>query len=71
MRLDDGQIEVIDDRVAEILRRMTPAERIRLGLDCARFVRQIMAGGIRAQHPDFTEEQVAAEIARRWLSGTD
>ena len=29
-RLDRGQIEVVDDIVAEILRRKTPAERIRI-----------------------------------------
>lgn len=31
--LDRGQIEVIDDVMAEILRRKTPAERIRIAFD--------------------------------------
>ncbi len=29
MRLDDGQIEVVDDRVAEILRTKTGQERLK------------------------------------------
>jgi hypothetical protein len=28
MRLDRGQIEVLDEAMAEVLRRKTPAERI-------------------------------------------
>lgn len=32
MRLDEGQIEVVDDATAEVLRRKTPAERIRIGV---------------------------------------
>lgn len=31
MRLDNGQIEVVDDAMAEMLRHKTPAERIRIG----------------------------------------
>lgn len=31
LRLDKGQIEVVDDAMAEVLRRKTPAERISIG----------------------------------------
>jgi hypothetical protein len=31
LRLDRGQIEVVDDAMAEVLRRKTAAERIRIG----------------------------------------
>lgn len=34
MRLDRGQIEVVDDMVAEILSRKTYAERIKIGVTC-------------------------------------
>jgi len=33
MRLDAGQIEVIDDIMAEVLRHKTPAERLRIGFN--------------------------------------
>ena len=33
MRLDRGQIEVVDEKVAEVLRLKTPAERIKIGFD--------------------------------------
>jgi hypothetical protein len=33
MRLDKGQIEVVDDVMAGILRNKTPAERIHIGFE--------------------------------------
>ena len=33
MRLDAGQIEVVDDIMAEVLRHKTPAERLRIGFN--------------------------------------
>mgnify|MGYP003416368647 FL=1 len=33
MRLDKGQIEVVDDAMAEVLRHKTPAERIHIGFN--------------------------------------
>ncbi len=69
-RLDDGQIEVLDPRVAEALRAMTPARRIALGLEANRTARLLIAGHLRTLHSDWSEEQVTAEIARRMLRGT-
>jgi len=31
LRFDKGQIDVVDDAMTEVLRRKTPAERIRIG----------------------------------------
>jgi len=67
-RLDDGQIEVVDDRVAEALRARTPAERIALALDCNETVRLVIAGYLRSRHPDWRDEQIRGEVARR-MSG--
>ena len=33
MRLDSGQIEVVDDAMAEVLRRKEPWERIAIGFN--------------------------------------
>jgi len=68
-RLDDGQIEVVDEAVAEILRRKTPAERLAMVFNCNRTMRLLIAGGACNQHPDWTDEQVKAEVARRMLHG--
>ena len=67
-RLDDGQIEVVDDRVAEALRAKTPAERVSMALDCNETARLVIAGYLRSRHPDWRDGQVRAEVARR-MSG--
>jgi hypothetical protein len=68
--IDPKRIEVVDDAVAEILRRKTPAERIALGFAANRTVRLVVEGGIRSNHPDWDDERVRAEVARRMLNGT-
>ncbi len=70
-RLDDGQIEILDARVVEALRAMTPVRRIALGLEANRTARLVIAGHLRTLHSDWSEDQVAAEIARRMLRGTN
>ncbi len=67
-RLDAGQIEVVDEAVAEILRRKTPAQRLAMGFAANRTARRIMEGGLKSQHPDWNDLRVRAEIARR-MSG--
>lgn len=69
-RLDEGQIEVVDDNVAAVLRRKTPAERIQMALAANRMVRLRIAGHLQTIHPDWSQEEIQAEIARRMRLGT-
>lgn len=71
MRIDAHHIELVDDRVAAALRSKTPAERLAMCFDAEKLVRLLMAAGIRYQHPDWDEEQVQWEVARRFLCGSD
>ncbi len=66
-RLDAGQIEVVDEAVAAILRTKTPAQRLAMGFAANRTARMLIAGGIRRDHPDWTAAQVKAEVARRMM----
>lgn len=68
-RLDPGQIEVIDDAMADVLRAKQPWERVAMMSQANRTVRHLLAGGIRARHPDWSAEQVKREVARRMLGG--
>jgi hypothetical protein len=70
-RLDPGQIEVVDDAVAEILRRKTPSERVGMALEANRLVRLRIKGHLQTLHPDWDADRIQAEIARRMLLGTD
>ncbi len=64
-RLDPGQIEVVDDAVAEILRHQTPAQRVEGIFRCGRRVRNAIEGQLRHSHPDWNERQLADEVVRR------
>ncbi|MSQ97096.1 MAG: hypothetical protein EXR98_21435 [Gemmataceae bacterium] len=70
-RLDPGQIEVVDEAVAAILRQKTPAERIAIACDAHRTARAMLAAQIRSQHADWTDDEVQREVARRLTRGTD
>lgn len=64
-RPDPKRIEVVDDKVAEILRGKTTAERGEMIAGMWRMARSIVEGGVRGQHPDWGPEAVKAEVCRR------
>jgi len=70
LRLDRGQIEVVDDRVAEILRKKTGQERLEMVWDSWDFFCQWIEAYLKNIHPEWTQEQIQKEIARRVMYGT-
>jgi hypothetical protein len=69
MRLDPGQIEVVDDIVAEILRRKTPAERIQIACDLWASVHRMLTTHLRKTHPEWNSRKIEQEVARRLSHG--
>jgi len=69
MRLDPGQIEVVDDTVAEILRRKTPAERIQIACDLWASVQRMLITHLRKTHPEWNSKKVEQEVAKRLSHG--
>ena len=69
LRLDDGQIEVVDDAVAEILRCKTPAERIRIGFNMWTSAHDMLLTQIRRTYPEWDAEKIEHEVARRLSHG--
>ena len=69
LRLDRGQIEVVDDIVAEILRRKTPSERIQIACDLWVSVHRMLTTYLRKTHPEWNSEKVEKEVARRLSHG--
>jgi hypothetical protein len=63
------RVEVLDDDMARVLRSKTGAERLQIASDMFSSVRRMMASHLRAQHPDWTEEQVQREVSRRISHG--
>lgn len=69
LRMDPGQIEVVDDTMAEILRRKTPAERIRIGFALWTSARNMLMTHLKKTHPDWDNGRVEKEVAKRLSHG--
>lgn len=67
--LDPSRIEVLDDAVAEILRRMTCEERLAIAGKMWLSARNAIEYMLRSDHPDWDDEQIRREITRRMLRG--
>jgi hypothetical protein len=68
-RLDAGQIEVVDEEVAQVLRKKTPTERIGMVLAANRTMRLVIEGSLRTRHSDWKDDQIKKEVARRMSGG--
>ena len=69
-RLDPGQIEVVDDAIAEILRGKSVTERVAMILEANELMRKLIEGPLRAGHPQWSADRINREVARRMLGDT-
>jgi hypothetical protein len=60
-------IEVIDDHMAEVLRKMTPAQRLASANGMWLYARRRIIAQIRGEHSEWNEAAIAAEASRRLL----
>jgi hypothetical protein len=70
IRLDFGQIEVLDDAMAAVLRQKNPAERINIGFAIWTSAHNMLTSHIKTTHPTWDRKQVEREVARRLLHGS-
>ena len=61
--------EVVDDTMADLLRSKTPAERIRIGFDLWTSTRNMLLVHLRKTHPEWSDEKIKQEAARRLSHG--
>lgn len=62
-------IEIVDDQTVEVLRQRGAAGRLEMGFDLWRSAREIITAILASQHPAWSEDEVAAEVARRLSHG--
>ena len=70
MCLDSRQVEVVDDRVAEVLSAKTPAERLRIGFNMWISARRMLLTHIGHTHPEWSQKEVNDEVVGRLLHGS-
>jgi hypothetical protein len=68
-RIDPSRIEVVDAETARILRGKTGAERLAMANAMFVSARNMLLSHLAAEHPDWSEEQVTREAARRISHG--
>lgn len=62
-------IEVVDDWTAGVMRRRTPAERLEIAFGLWTSTHLIITSMLKRLHPEWTDDQLAAEVARRLSHG--
>ncbi len=65
------RIEVVDRVMASVFREKTVAQKIAIVGQAHRTAKRLIAAGVRSEHREWSDEQIAAEVARRLLGGTD
>jgi GMP synthase-like glutamine amidotransferase len=60
--------EQADQIQQDILRRMAPAERLRLACEMSDLARELCRARICQEHPEWTAEQVMRELVRSAFS---
>ncbi len=63
------KIEIIDHDMADVLRQKTGAERLAIADRLWRFARETITTAVRAQHSEWSDEQVNREVVRRLSHG--
>ena len=69
MASNPSKWEMVDDAMAAILRRKTPAQRLAMVFDMADFVRTMIATNMAVEHPDWDPGRVQRETVRRVSHG--
>lgn len=67
---DPSRIEVLDEAMVEVLKGKTVTQRVEMVFAANRTMRMMIAAHLRADHPDWSDEQIQAEVAGRFNRGT-
>ncbi|MCL2646833.1 MAG: hypothetical protein FWD61_07480 [Phycisphaerales bacterium] len=55
----------VDEKLLSLLRQKSPAERTILASNMFTSAREMLRGFLKQQHPDWTHDQIQAELRRR------
>jgi hypothetical protein len=64
---DQLRIECMEDEIVAVLKSKSPAECVAMIGEANETARVLVAAGVRHLHPDWTDAEVQAEVARRML----
>lgn len=61
--------DIVDDAMAGVLREKTERERLEIAFGMWRFARNMMEKALRAEYPDWSNEQIQRQVAKRMSHG--
>ena len=64
-----SHIREAEELQAARIRKMTPGRRLEIARDLYETAWNIKKAGLRAQHPDWSEQQIDAKLRRVFLTG--
>jgi hypothetical protein len=64
------RVEMVDDAIADILRRKSIAEKLRMVAGGWTLLRAMHASQVRRAHPDWDERRVRTETSHRMSNGS-
>ena len=64
-----ARIETLDDRMAEVLRAKTGAERLHIADEMYAWARHMLLSHLRTEHPDWNKARIQREAVRRLSHG--
>ena len=68
-RLDPRNVEIVDTAVARILRSKSGAERLEMAFEMYESVWDMLSNKLSTDHPEWTEDDVRAEVVKRLSHG--
>lgn len=68
-KLDGKQIEAVDTKMAEILKKKTPAERLEIAFGLWRSTAKFLFFCVKSLHPDWDRKRIEREVVRRLSRG--
>ena len=69
MAIRTPHVEVIDDEMVDVLRRKTGAERLRIASGMYASARRMLMSHLHAENPEWRQDQIIREAARRLSHG--
>jgi len=63
------RVELLDEAIVQVLRRKTTVERVAMIFEANRTMRLRLEGHLRSCHPDWDDQAIMQEIARRMSRG--
>ncbi|MEX2316388.1 MAG: hypothetical protein WD669_04490 [Pirellulales bacterium] len=68
--IDPRNIEVVDDQMAAVFRAKSPAERLAIAHGMWRSASRMITSMVQDQNPEWADDRVRREVARRISHGS-